>query len=855
MPSEKLQIILELVTGQYKREAQEAATATGRIASAIEQAGGSANRLGPAMTSAGRAMAGFGAAAIGSLGLAAKAAIDWESAFAGVRKTVEASEPEFAALEQGLLDMSLAAPVAAEELAGIAEAAGQLGIKNEAILDFTKTMAALGVTTNLTADEAATAFARIANVMEIPQDQFDEMGSTVVGLGNKLASTESEIVDFATRIAGAGKIAGLSAADVFAIGGAFSSVGVEAEAGGTAIQKVLLDMTESVATGGGNLETFARVAGVTAQEFVRTWQDDPAKAFTLFVEGLGRAGDDAFGILEELGLADQRLIRAFLSMAGAGDLLNTSLGLGNDLYRENIALTAEAEKRYATVASELQIFVNSIKVLAIEIGNTLLPAIRLGADAAKTLVEWFTNMPEPLKIAVVALTGLVGAVSLFGGAALILIPRIAATITAVRDLRLAILALRAANLAGAVGGTGGAATAATTGGIAGMATAVGILGAAVLALEVGIRAAKGATDEWTDSSNEWQRVAGGYIQGLDTLSVLTGNFSGAILGAAGAMEKTKDVNKDTTREIHDSWMNAAEGPTFARDAIIGPDGFVPAALEAVTKALAMRDANRLAARSFRTDLTDAIDDFVTFFEGAVDEIDTSLDELESNFEERTSQSQRFFDGLAVLARAGLDDLVAEIGNDVTLVDVVEDLVADMDRAFDWERRIEDSRRQAAAQANAIANGLEGEKNTLLAVFTRFGIDLADALEAGFSTADLGNTMAQLMDMANPAGVTTPGGGSGPGGDFQKFQHGGVVSGPMGSPRLILAHGGETVLTPGQAASWSGGDMLMSSQWSGGTMVTNSPTINVYHPNTYDLNMDLQLATIRATVTNMVEVQS
>lgn len=561
--SEKLQIILELVTGQYRREAGQAAQATGQIAQAAEKAGLSTARLDQAMTTAGRAMVGFGAAAVGSLGLAAKAAIDWESAFAGVRKTVEASEPEFAALEQGLLDMSLVTPVAAEGLASIAEAAGQLGIKNENILEFTETMAALGVTTNLTADEAASAFARIANILQVPQDQFDEMGSTVVELGNKSEATESEIVEFATRIAGAGKIAGLSAAKVFAIGAAFSSVGIEAEAGGTAVQKVLLDMTESVATGGGNLETFARVSGKTAQEFITLWQDDSAEAFTLFVEGLGRAGDDAFAILQELGLEDQRLIRSFLSLAGAGDLLRDSIELGNEAFRDNTALTKEAEERYATVASELQILVNAIKVLAIEIGNTLLPAIRAGADVAQTLVKWFTDMPEPIRIAVVALTGLVGGFTLLGGAALIIIPKIAATARAIRDLRLAILALRAANIGGAIGGAA-AGTGAGAAGAAGAAAA----GGAAAGLIVGAVALE-------KQARSMETTLGGYPKLLYDVAAAAEWLGLKIREATGEVDDLDAAAKNMVKGPQEvdswanTWMDMVEGSTAATDAFTG----------------------------------------------------------------------------------------------------------------------------------------------------------------------------------------------------------------------------------------------------------------------------------------------
>jgi TP901 family phage tail tape measure protein len=110
--------------------------------------------------------------------------LNFESAFAGVRKTVDATEEEFEQFESGLREMSKQMPVTASELAAIAEAAGQLSIKNENLLSFTETMAHLGVTTNLTSQEAATALARLANITGMNQENFDRLGSSIVELGN-----------------------------------------------------------------------------------------------------------------------------------------------------------------------------------------------------------------------------------------------------------------------------------------------------------------------------------------------------------------------------------------------------------------------------------------------------------------------------------------------------------------------------------------------------------------------------------------------------------------------------------------------------------------------------------------------
>ena len=123
---------------------------------------------------------------------------------------------------------------------------GQLGVPTQDLLAFTEAVAMLSVSTNLTSEAAATDFARISNITQEPLKNIDRMGSTVVALGNNFATTEREIVNFTTNIAGAGEIVGLTTSQIFAISTAFTSVGIEAEAGGTATQKVLLAINNAV---------------------------------------------------------------------------------------------------------------------------------------------------------------------------------------------------------------------------------------------------------------------------------------------------------------------------------------------------------------------------------------------------------------------------------------------------------------------------------------------------------------------------------------------------------------------------------------------------------------------------------
>lgn len=325
------------------------------------------------------------------LGVAAlKSAIDFESAFAGVRKTVNATELQFKELEKGITDMSMRLPASTTEIARVAEAAGQLGIQRESILGFTETMIRLGTSTNLSSTEAATALARLANITQLPEEQFSNLGSAVVALGNNLATTEAEIIEMSLRIASAGKTVGLTQAQILGFAGALSSVGIEAEAGGSAISRVMIEIKNQVASAGDNLQTFAAVAGMSADQFSEAFNRDAAGAIITFIEGLARmqrAGENVFPVLDELGLADIRVRNALLAAANAGDLFRSSLDLGTKAFAENTALSKESEQRYQTMASQLKLIRNQLSGVAIALGQGLVPALKSALDNVRPLLD------------------------------------------------------------------------------------------------------------------------------------------------------------------------------------------------------------------------------------------------------------------------------------------------------------------------------------------------------------------------------------------------------------------------------------------------------------------------------------
>lgn len=377
----------------------------------------------------GKVLLAGSAAIVTGLGFSAKAAIDWESAWAGVVKTTDATEEQLPALEQGLRDLTKVLPASHAEIAAVAEAAGQLGVKAADVVGFTKVMIDLGEATNLTSDEAATSLAQLMNIMQTAPADVSRLGSTLVALGNNGASTERDIMNLGLRLAGASRIARISEADMLAIANAMSSVGIEAEAGGTAMSQIITKMANTVRAGGRDLEAFANVAGMTSEQFATAWRERPAVAIDAFTTGLGRmneAGGDVFGTLTELGFKGERIRDTLLRLAGSGDLLSESLELGAAAWEENNALIEEASKRYETVESRVAIAKNQLNEVGIELGQILLPVLANTADAVADLLGWFAGLPTPVKNAITILGGIAAAAGVAGAAFLMLPPRIAA---------------------------------------------------------------------------------------------------------------------------------------------------------------------------------------------------------------------------------------------------------------------------------------------------------------------------------------------------------------------------------------------------------------------------------------------
>lgn len=421
-----LKVQIDLDTEALKQLEAQAKQSSSILGTQMQVAGQKIQEVGDRIKGVGDKIAGIGSSLttkvtmpiVGAFGASAKAAVDWETAFTGVRKTVDATDEEFQQLAKNIKQMATETASSANDIAGVMEIAGQLGITGvEGLTEFTRTMVELGDTTNLTAEEAATSLARFMNITGESATDVSKIGSAVVDLGNNFATSESEIVAMATRLASAGTIAGMTSTDILALAASMSSVGIQAEAGGTAMTQTLSAMTAAVADfeagSTEDLEKIATVANMSAADFAKSWNEQPIEAVQSFIAGLGtldEKGENATLVLDELGMSGVRQANMLKSLSLASDVLTDAIGTSSEAYKENTALSEEAAKRYSTMAAKISQLKARITEVAVEIGETLMPYIEKAMTFIEGLVEKWKALDDEQKEAILKFAAIAAAI-------------------------------------------------------------------------------------------------------------------------------------------------------------------------------------------------------------------------------------------------------------------------------------------------------------------------------------------------------------------------------------------------------------------------------------------------------------
>ncbi len=557
--------------GALRQTEQQIRTTTERLArmqSAWTKAGDTLTAFGKkcasvsaSMEKLGKGMTATLTTPVLALGTAAiKASMEYESAFASVRKTVDATETEYGQLSDAVKKMSTEVATDAADIAEVMANAGQLGIQNDYLVEFTRTMIDLGNSTDIAADEAATAIAQFANITKMSQADFGRFGSALVDLGNNYATTESAIMNMATRLAAAGSQVGLSQAQILGFATALSSVGLEAQAGGTAFSKAMIEMQVAVETNGKSLKDFARVAGLTTEEFKALWDSDPAGAIEKFIVGLSQMdeqGVSSIVTLQEMGFTEVRLRDTLMRATNATGLFSEAQQTATSAWEDNVALSSEAGKRYATTESKLKNLKNTAVLAAQRIGDDLNPTVQRLIDGASDLIEKFMSLDESQRLMIIKFAAIAAA----AGPAILVFSKIVKGVGTVSTG----IGKFALTVAKAGGGWKGFLSVLSKSPAAWIAVAAAVIAATIALADYvsGAKQAREALQGMEDTARQWKDTAADTFysqsEGLSFFGLDSGSFTRETKSARewlqGVLAVWSDGKKETN-EIVREWTDS-----------------------------------------------------------------------------------------------------------------------------------------------------------------------------------------------------------------------------------------------------------------------------------------------------------
>ena len=258
-----------------------------------------------------------------------KAAITIDTALTGVRKTVDGTEEQYQDLKEAAIEFSKTNAVSADQILDIQALGAQLGFTIDELDEFSQVVSGLDIATDMDAETAATEMAQFANITKMAHGEVSNYGSAIVNLGNHMATTESQISSMAQRVAAASTQVGMSQADILGWSAAMSSLGVEAEAGGTAFSQTVATIDAAVATGSDDIQAFADIAGMSADEFSSSWKASATDTMVALLQGTNSA-ENMTVALESMGVTGIRQTDVLKRLAGNTELVTQALQYSND---------------------------------------------------------------------------------------------------------------------------------------------------------------------------------------------------------------------------------------------------------------------------------------------------------------------------------------------------------------------------------------------------------------------------------------------------------------------------------------------------------------------------------------------
>lgn len=422
----------DIVITQQKLEGYEAAlkdsiaqqklskSSLANLGDTLQSAGDKLESVSTKMQNIGSTLTRTVTAGVATVGAATvTAATDIDTSLTNVKKTVDGTDEQYQQLKESAIEFSQTNAVSASQILDIQALGAQLGFAIEELDEFSQVVSGLDIATDMDADTAATELAQFANITKMAHDEIGNYGSAIVGLGNSFATTESDISSMAMRLAASGTQVGMSQADILGLATALSSMGVEAEAGGTAISTIMAQIDKDIATNSDAIQTWASTAGMSAQDFADAWKADPVEALSALLANMEKTtaeGGNMSVMLEELGIDSVRQTDIMKRLAGNSELVGDAVAKANEEWEANTALSDEVDNRNGSLASQFEIVKNRVVAVADNIGGPLADALLDALDAAEPLfeaiadgAEAFAEMDESDQQLVLGLVGIAAA--------------------------------------------------------------------------------------------------------------------------------------------------------------------------------------------------------------------------------------------------------------------------------------------------------------------------------------------------------------------------------------------------------------------------------------------------------------
>lgn len=284
-----------------------------------------------------------------------------------------------------------------QKLNQLAEDAGRLGITSTAAVEefvdgADKINVALG---DDLGDKAVSQIGKLAQMFG--EDKTKGLRGAMLATGsavNELAQNSSAsagyLVDFTARVAGVGKQAGFTQAQIMGLASVLDQNMQQDETAATAVQNLLAKMFQDSAK-------FAQIAGLNVKDFAKTLKEDANGALLQFLAAMRAKGGfaDLAPMFEEMKMDGSRATGVLTVLADKLDDIKTAQNLANEAYSEGTSVLNEFETQNESVQAQLDKASKKFLDLSIELGQKLYPAARycisaasLGVRALSTLVDF-----------------------------------------------------------------------------------------------------------------------------------------------------------------------------------------------------------------------------------------------------------------------------------------------------------------------------------------------------------------------------------------------------------------------------------------------------------------------------------